>query len=141
MARLKTAILISGRGSNMRALIEACRAPAAPAEIVLVLSNNPGAGGLSYATTAGIATIADAALGRRVIHTVSRPDDLAGLLDAQREARFVLELETSMRRHGMTAQQLWSLARTLRGGRLEGVALGYRWDMVLRGPRATPMGV
>jgi len=56
LARLRTAILISGRGSNMRALIEACRAPAAPAEIVLVLSNNPGAGGLSYATTAGIPT-------------------------------------------------------------------------------------
>ena len=37
----------------------------------------------------------DAALGRRVIHTVSRPDDLAGLLEAQPDARFVLELETS----------------------------------------------
>ena len=47
LARLRTAILISGRGSNMQALIEACRAPAAPAEIVLVLSNNPDAGGLS----------------------------------------------------------------------------------------------
>jgi alanine racemase len=65
----------------------------------------------------------DAALGQRVIHTVSRPDDLTGLLDAEQDARFVLELETSMRRHGMTAQQLWSLAKTLRGGRLEGVAL------------------
>jgi alanine racemase len=65
----------------------------------------------------------DATLGRRVIHTVSRPDDLAGLLDVQPDARFVLELETSMRRHGMTAQQLWSLASRLRGGRLEGVAL------------------
>ena len=45
-----------------------------------------------------------------MIHTVSRPDDLAGLLDAQPDARFVLELETSMRRHGMTAQQLWAVA-------------------------------
>ena len=62
-------------------------------------------------------------LGHRVIHTVSRPDDLAGLLAAQPDARFVLELETSMRRHGMTAQQLWSVAKQLRGGRLEGVAL------------------
>ncbi len=56
MARLKTAILISGRGSNMQALIESCRAPAAAAEIVLVLSNNPEAGGLSYAAKAGIPT-------------------------------------------------------------------------------------
>ncbi len=65
----------------------------------------------------------EAALGRRVIHTVSRPDDLAGLLEVQPDARFVLELETSMRRHGMTAQQLWAVAKKLRGGRLEGVAL------------------
>jgi phosphoribosylglycinamide formyltransferase-1 len=56
LARLRTAILISGRGSNMQALIEACRAPAAPAEILLVLSNNPQAGGLGYAAKAGIPT-------------------------------------------------------------------------------------
>jgi len=57
LARLRTAILISGRGSNMQALIEACRAPAAPAEIVLVLSNNAAAGGLSHAAKAGIPTV------------------------------------------------------------------------------------
>jgi phosphoribosylglycinamide formyltransferase-1 len=56
LARLRTAILISGRGSNMRALAEACRAPTAPAEIVLVLSNNPDAAGIAYAAAAGIAT-------------------------------------------------------------------------------------
>jgi phosphoribosylglycinamide formyltransferase-1 len=56
LARLRTAILISGRGSNMQALIDSCRAPATPAEVVLVLSNNPQAGGLTYAATAGIAT-------------------------------------------------------------------------------------
>jgi Alanine racemase, N-terminal domain len=65
----------------------------------------------------------DQALQPRVIHTVSRPGDLAGLLEADPQARFVLELRTSMRRHGMTAQELWALARRLRGGRLEGVAL------------------
>jgi alanine racemase len=65
----------------------------------------------------------DPALNTRLIHTVSRPDDLTGLLDAQPGARFVLELETSMRRHGMTAQQLWAVAKQLRGGHLEGVAL------------------
>ncbi len=54
MARLKTAILISGRGSNMQALVEACRTPDAPAEIALVLANNPDAGGLAHAAAAGI---------------------------------------------------------------------------------------
>jgi phosphoribosylglycinamide formyltransferase-1 len=55
-ARLRTGILISGRGSNMQALIEACRAPRFPAEIALVLSNEPTAAGLARATEAGIAT-------------------------------------------------------------------------------------
>jgi phosphoribosylglycinamide formyltransferase-1 len=55
-ARKRVAILISGRGSNMVALIEAARAPDYPAEIVLVLSNLPDAGGLSRAREAGIPT-------------------------------------------------------------------------------------
>ena len=49
-------MLVSGRGSNMRALVEAARVPAYPAEIVLVLSNRPNAAGISYARDAGIAT-------------------------------------------------------------------------------------
>jgi len=56
MARKRVAILISGRGSNMAALIEAAKAPAYPAEISLVLSNVPDAGGLRVAEAAGIAT-------------------------------------------------------------------------------------
>lgn len=52
----RVAILISGRGSNMAALIEAAKAPDYPAEIVLVLSNVPGAGGLATAAANGIAT-------------------------------------------------------------------------------------
>jgi phosphoribosylglycinamide formyltransferase-1 len=56
MARLKTAVLISGRGSNLQALIDACAASRAPAEIVLVMSNVPGAPGLDRARAAGIAT-------------------------------------------------------------------------------------
>ena len=56
MARKRTAILISGRGSNMTALIEAARDPAFPAEIALVVSNRPDAGGLQRAAEAGIAT-------------------------------------------------------------------------------------
>jgi phosphoribosylglycinamide formyltransferase 1 len=56
VARLKVGVLISGRGSNMAALIEACADRKFPAEIVLVLSNNPGAKGLELAVAAGIPT-------------------------------------------------------------------------------------
>jgi phosphoribosylglycinamide formyltransferase 1 len=56
MARLKVGILISGRGSNMSALIDACRARSFPAEIALVISNEPAAAGLARAKDAGIAT-------------------------------------------------------------------------------------
>jgi phosphoribosylglycinamide formyltransferase 1 len=56
--RKRTAILISGRGSNMIALIEAARDPAYPAEIALVVSNNPDAPGLARAREAGITTAA-----------------------------------------------------------------------------------
>jgi phosphoribosylglycinamide formyltransferase 1 len=58
MARLRTAVLISGRGSNMKALIDAARDPGFPAEIALVASNVPGAGGLDLARQAGIAVAA-----------------------------------------------------------------------------------
>ncbi len=54
--RTRTAILISGRGSNMTSLLEAARAPDYPAEIGLVLSNRPDAGGVTRADEAGIAT-------------------------------------------------------------------------------------
>lgn len=56
MARRRVAILISGRGSNMTALIEAAKARDYPAEIVLVISNIAGAGGLAKAHDAGIET-------------------------------------------------------------------------------------
>jgi phosphoribosylglycinamide formyltransferase-1 len=58
MARLKTAILISGRGSNMQALVDAAADTDYPAEIVRVISNVPGAGGLERAAQASIATTA-----------------------------------------------------------------------------------
>jgi phosphoribosylglycinamide formyltransferase 1 len=57
MTRKRVAVLISGRGSNMMALIEAAKAKDYPAEIVLVLSNLPDAAGLARAQQAGIATI------------------------------------------------------------------------------------
>ncbi|SFM74303.1 phosphoribosylglycinamide formyltransferase [Methylobacterium pseudosasicola] len=52
--KTRVAVLISGRGSNMVALIEAAKDPAYPAEIVLVLSNRPDAAGLARAAEAGI---------------------------------------------------------------------------------------
>jgi phosphoribosylglycinamide formyltransferase 1 len=54
-AARRTAVLISGRGSNLRALIEACAAPSAAATVALVISNEPDAAGLQHARAAGIA--------------------------------------------------------------------------------------
>jgi phosphoribosylglycinamide formyltransferase-1 len=56
MARKRVGILISGRGSNMAALIAAAQRPDYPAEIAVVLSNRPDAGGLPRAGAEGIAT-------------------------------------------------------------------------------------
>ena len=74
----------------------------------------------------GAALEVDPGLTDRVIHTVSRPDDLVALTDAQPSARFVLERLTSMNRHGMSAHQLRLAGERLlsgRAGRLAGVAL------------------
>lgn len=57
MAKVRTAILISGGGSNMEALIAASRRPDYPAEIVLVVASNHKAGGIAKAKAAGIAAI------------------------------------------------------------------------------------
>ncbi|MBL1234825.1 MAG: phosphoribosylglycinamide formyltransferase [Rhodobiaceae bacterium] len=51
---MKVGVLISGRGSNLQALIDACADADFPAEIVTVISNKPGAGGLELAEAAGI---------------------------------------------------------------------------------------
>lgn len=56
MAKARIGILISGRGSNMSALIRAAQAPDYPAGIALVVSNRPDAAGLDHAAEAGIAT-------------------------------------------------------------------------------------
>jgi len=58
MARKQVGILISGRGSNMAALIEAARAEACAYEIACVISNRPDAAGLQTARQAGITTVA-----------------------------------------------------------------------------------
>ena len=54
--RLKVAVLISGRGSNMRALVEACAGNDFPAEVACVMSNRADAAGLDFAAKAGLAT-------------------------------------------------------------------------------------
>jgi phosphoribosylglycinamide formyltransferase 1 len=56
MTRKRVGVLISGRGSNLQALIDATQAPGYPAEIVLVISNVPSAQGLARAEAAGIPT-------------------------------------------------------------------------------------
>jgi phosphoribosylglycinamide formyltransferase-1 len=54
----KLGILISGRGSNMMALVEASRAPDSPYEVALVVSDKPDAPGLGWAAEQDIATFA-----------------------------------------------------------------------------------
>lgn len=54
MSRTKVAVLISGRGSNMEALVRAAKAQDCPFEVALVLANKPDAGGLATAAAEGI---------------------------------------------------------------------------------------
>src|SRR5262249_1390575 len=71
MTKRRVAILISGRGSNMAALIAAARAPDFPAEVALVPANPPGATGLANPPDAkGLATAREAGLATAVVdHT------------------------------------------------------------------------
>lgn len=69
----RVAILISGRGSNMAALIDAAKAPDFPAEIALVLSSRPEAPGLTIARDQGIAT---QAIDHRVFETRAAFDNV-----------------------------------------------------------------
>ena len=78
----RVGILISGRGSNMAALIAAATDAAFPAEIVLVLSNRPDATGLATAETAGVPT---ACIDHRDFGQ-DRPRHEAAIADALREA-------------------------------------------------------
>ncbi len=56
MRKLKIGVIISGRGSNLQSLIDACAKPTFPAEIQVVISNRPGVYGLERAQLAGIKT-------------------------------------------------------------------------------------
>ena len=73
----RIAVLVSGRGSNLQALIEACRRDGIPAEIGLVVSDRPGAPALARANAAGVDTaVVDAA-------TLSGRDARDAALDAE----------------------------------------------------------
>lgn len=79
--RLRLGVLISGRGSNLQALIDAARDPAFPAEVALVISNKADAPGLDRARAAGIATL------------VLKPKDFAD--KAAHEAAMIAALEAA----------------------------------------------
>jgi phosphoribosylglycinamide formyltransferase-1 len=102
--RRRVAVLISGRGSNMVSLIEAAHDPAYPAQIVLVVSNRPNAGGLERARAAGILTA--------VIDHKQHPD---------RES-FDAALDRTLRQHGIEIVCLAGFMRILTPGFVEGWA-------------------
>jgi phosphoribosylglycinamide formyltransferase-1 len=56
VSRVRVAVLISGRGSNLQSLIDAAKAPDYPAQIALVVANKESAGGLDVARSAGVPT-------------------------------------------------------------------------------------
>ena len=95
--RKRTAILISGRGSNMRALIEHARNPSYPAEIALVLSNRPDAAGLTFAKENNIACAV-------VDHKI-----YAGREEFERSMQVLLGLQLAERLFHFTAQPLVGL--------------------------------
>ena len=77
---MRVGVLISGRGSNLKSLLDACATPGFPAAIVTVLANRPGAGGLDHARAAGVpAEVVDhrAYAGREAFEAA-----LTGALDA-----------------------------------------------------------
>lgn len=106
MARAKVAVLISGTGTNMAALLYAAKYPACPYEIILVASNNPEAEGLKIAAAEGIATFAqshqnidravhDAMMHDRIVHAGATHIALAGYMRILSEA-FVQKWEGRM---------------------------------------------
>ncbi len=101
MARLKVGVLISGRGSNLKVLLESCADPAFPAEIALVISNVADAFGLERARQAGIAT--------RVVNHKEYPS---------REA-FDAEMDRALRASGIELVCLAGFMRLLSVGFVE----------------------
>ena len=95
-ARRRVAVLISGRGSNMAALLEAAADPAYPAEIALVLSNRADAAGLAHAASRGVATA--------VVESRAFKGDRAG---------FEAAMEAEIARHGAEIIALAGFMRVL----------------------------
>lgn len=103
MSRVRTAVLISGRGSNLSALIEASRDSDYPAEIALVISNKEDAAGLVVARDAGVPT-------KIIAHKTfaSREDFDAAVDTALREANIALVCEAGfMRIHSEWFVKRW----------------------------------
>jgi phosphoribosylglycinamide formyltransferase-1 len=96
MSRKRVAVLISGRGSNMAALIEAAKDKTYPAVIALVVSNRPDAAGLALARAAGIAT-------EVVDHTIYGKD----------RAAFERTLQAALDKHGIDLVCLAGFMRLL----------------------------
>ncbi len=97
--RKRVGVLISGRGSNMAALLEAAARPDYPAEIVLVLANKANAGGLAVAQAAGIATA--------VVESRGFKADRAG---------FEAAMQAELARHGVELIALAGFMRVLTEG-------------------------
>ena len=97
--RVRTAVLISGRGSNLAALLAAAADPTYPAEIALVLSNRADAAGLDRARAAGVATA--------VVESRGFKGDRAG---------FEAAMEAELARHGITLVALAGFMRVLTEG-------------------------
>ena len=96
MTRTRVAVLISGRGSNMAALLAAAEDPAYPAEIALVMSNRADAAGLAHAASRGVATA--------VVESRAFKGDRAG---------FEAAMETEIARHGAEIIALAGFMRVL----------------------------
>jgi phosphoribosylglycinamide formyltransferase-1 len=106
MAKAKVAVLISGTGTNMAALLYAAKHADCPYEIILVASNNPDAAGLKLAAAEGIATFAqphkgidravhDAMMHDRIVHAGATHVALAGYMRILSDA-FVQKWEGRM---------------------------------------------
>lgn len=99
MSRRRVAVLISGRGSNMAALLAAAEDPAYPAEVALVLSNRAEAPGLAHAAARGVPTA--------VVESRAFKGDRAG---------FEAAMQAEIARHGAEIIALAGFMRVLTEG-------------------------
>ena len=105
MARLRLAILISGRGSNMQTLLAACRNGAIAADPCLVLSNRAEAAGLAFAEAAGVPT--------RIVSNRAFGERLTTLTDEQAVARSIEGPDNKGREAALAAVEMATLYRRI----------------------------